>query len=159
MSFDLGFKERREENTSSAESPTSPPWVLCGTFFNFLTKLKNAPGEIRTPDLLVRSQTLYPTKLRVHKTAIYIKQAIPKGYEPIRMQSSKYSLCAVSRLINASHYKSRCSQTLYPTKLRVHKTAMYTNKPSPKARTNKEASQNLFASQKTTSACKLALNC
>jgi hypothetical protein len=23
-----------------------------------------APGEIRTPDLLVRSQTLYPTELR-----------------------------------------------------------------------------------------------
>jgi len=25
-----------------------------------------APGAIRTPDLLVRSQTLYPTELRVH---------------------------------------------------------------------------------------------
>ena len=25
-----------------------------------------APGEIRTPDLLVRSQTLYPTELRAH---------------------------------------------------------------------------------------------
>ena len=27
-----------------------------------------APGEIRTPDLLVRSQTLYPTELRAHRT-------------------------------------------------------------------------------------------
>ncbi len=26
--------------------------------------LKHAPGEIRTPDLLVRSQTLYPTELQ-----------------------------------------------------------------------------------------------
>ena len=26
--------------------------------------LSGAPGEIRTPDLLVRSQTLYPTELR-----------------------------------------------------------------------------------------------
>jgi hypothetical protein len=26
-----------------------------------------APGEIRTPDLLVRSQPLYPTELRAHK--------------------------------------------------------------------------------------------
>ena len=28
--------------------------------------LYGAPGEIRTPDLLVRSQTLYPTELRAH---------------------------------------------------------------------------------------------
>jgi hypothetical protein len=27
---------------------------------------KCAPGEIRTPDLLVRSQALYPTELRAH---------------------------------------------------------------------------------------------
>jgi hypothetical protein len=27
-------------------------------------ELDGAPGEIRTPDLLVRSQTLYPTELR-----------------------------------------------------------------------------------------------
>ena len=30
--------------------------------------LYGAPGEIRTPDLLVRSQTLYPTELRAQKT-------------------------------------------------------------------------------------------
>ena len=34
----------------------------------FRTKGKNgAPGEIRTPDLLVRSQTLYPAELRAHR--------------------------------------------------------------------------------------------
>ncbi len=32
----------------------------CGVF------VYGAPGEIRTPDLLVRSQTLYPTGLRAH---------------------------------------------------------------------------------------------
>jgi hypothetical protein len=33
----------------------------------FLKNLESgAPGEIRTPDLLVRSQTLYPTELRAH---------------------------------------------------------------------------------------------
>jgi hypothetical protein len=31
-------------------------------------KMENgAPGEIRTPDLLVRSQTLYPAELRAHR--------------------------------------------------------------------------------------------
>src|SRR3984957_8689691 len=34
-----------------------------------------ARGEIRTPDLLVRSQTLYPTELRAHA---YLKR-LPKG--------------------------------------------------------------------------------
>ena len=28
--------------------------------------LIGAPGGIRTPDLLIRSQTLYPTELRAH---------------------------------------------------------------------------------------------
>ena len=28
--------------------------------------ISGAPGEIRTPDLLVRSQALYPTELRAH---------------------------------------------------------------------------------------------
>lgn len=30
--------------------------------------LLGAPGGIRTPDLLIRSQTLYPTELRAHIT-------------------------------------------------------------------------------------------
>jgi hypothetical protein len=28
--------------------------------------LNGAPGEIRTPDLLIRSQSLYPAELRAH---------------------------------------------------------------------------------------------
>ena len=30
-------------------------------------RIPGAPGEIRTPDLLIRSQTLYPTELRAQK--------------------------------------------------------------------------------------------
>ena len=41
-----------------------------------------APGEIRTPDLLVRSQTLYPTELRAQKTVPTSLLTIPakQGY-------------------------------------------------------------------------------
>ena|GEM_PF-6086465 len=31
------------------------------------TRVGGAPGEIRTPDLLVRSQTLYPTELQARQ--------------------------------------------------------------------------------------------
>jgi hypothetical protein len=31
-------------------------------------KINGAPGEIRTPDPLVRSQMLYPAELRARKT-------------------------------------------------------------------------------------------
>jgi DNA mismatch endonuclease (patch repair protein) len=31
-----------------------------------LCRLNSAPGEIRTPDLLIRSQSLYPAELRAH---------------------------------------------------------------------------------------------
>jgi hypothetical protein len=33
---------------------------------NEIKKKSGAPGGTRTPDLLVRSQTLYPTELRAH---------------------------------------------------------------------------------------------
>ena len=32
------------------------------------------PGEIRTPDPLVRSQVLYPAELRAHEKNIYYKR-------------------------------------------------------------------------------------
>ena len=37
------------------------------TFFEF-----GAPGEIRTPDQLVRSQLLYPAELRAHSVVQYL---------------------------------------------------------------------------------------
>ena len=36
-------------------------------------KKDGAPGEIRTPDPLVRSQVLYPAELRAHETIIHNK--------------------------------------------------------------------------------------
>ena len=41
--------------------------VNLGSFLNFLFCLiYGAPGEIRTPGLLIRSQSLYPAELRAH---------------------------------------------------------------------------------------------
>src|SRR5215831_18392589 len=37
-----------------------------------------APGESRTPDLLVRSQTLYPAELRAHRHDLTQLGAIPQ---------------------------------------------------------------------------------
>ena len=37
-------------------------------FFTVVYFQNGAPGEIRTPDLLIRSQAPCPTELRVHKT-------------------------------------------------------------------------------------------
>src|ERR1700734_497272 len=46
-------------------------WVGCfPTRCLQVTESFGAPGVIRTPDLLVRSQTLYPTELRAQKTSI-----------------------------------------------------------------------------------------
>ena len=43
---------------------------------NRLKGMKNsgAPGEIRTPDLLLRRQSLYPAELRAHPSRVYIHQ-------------------------------------------------------------------------------------
>jgi hypothetical protein len=40
-----------------------------------------APGEIRTPDLLIRSQSLYPTELRAqpHRAFHYTDEKIQPG--------------------------------------------------------------------------------
>ena len=37
--------------------------------------LLNVPGGIRTPDLLVRSQTLYPAELRAHILFFVLRRA------------------------------------------------------------------------------------
>src|ERR1035441_9509152 len=34
-----------------------------------------APGEIRTPDLLIRSQPLYPTELRAHASSDFSRKS------------------------------------------------------------------------------------
>lgn len=48
-----------------------------------------APGAIRTPDLLIRSQLLYPTELRVHKEGV-IETRIKKNATEI--QINEFSL-------------------------------------------------------------------
>jgi hypothetical protein len=47
-------------------------------------ELNGAPGEIRTPDLLVRSQALYPTELRAHLSKIIGggERGIARRYAP-----------------------------------------------------------------------------
>ena len=40
--------------------------LLCHSQRTLNLELSGAPGETRTPDLLVRSQPLYPTELRAH---------------------------------------------------------------------------------------------
>src|ERR1700676_3136118 len=45
----------------------SGQWFRCGEYRRRTSKKNGAPGGTRTPDLLVRSQTLYPTELRARR--------------------------------------------------------------------------------------------
>ncbi len=58
------------------------PWFST-SLKRFMTCKTGAPGEIRTPDLLVRSQTLYPTELRAHAFPFPLSRIVPacKGCE------------------------------------------------------------------------------
>ena len=55
--------------------------------------LESVGEKIRTPDLLIRSQTLYPAELRPH---IYFIRYMPEtGIEPVRGVSSQdFKSCA-----------------------------------------------------------------
>jgi hypothetical protein len=53
-----GFPASRDDSLSSEKKPEA---VLLPAF-----EFYGGPGEIRTPDQLVRSQLLYPTELRIH---------------------------------------------------------------------------------------------
>ncbi len=46
-------------------------------------KFHGAPGEIRTPDTLVRSQVLYPTELRTQKIELSNMMVGRIGIEPM----------------------------------------------------------------------------
>ncbi len=41
-----------------------------------MTELKNAPGEIRTPNHLIRSQVLYPLSYEGRQAILYLKQHV-----------------------------------------------------------------------------------
>src|ERR1019366_5155685 len=55
-------------------------FVLCG-----------APGEIRTPDLLIRSQPLYPTELRAHATVDFSRK-LPLRHHRIDQPADAFHL-------------------------------------------------------------------
>ena len=59
-----GFTTRPLQNTF-AKTKIAPTRAL-SPLYSHSAFQSGAPGEIRTPDLLVRSQTLYPTELRAH---------------------------------------------------------------------------------------------
>ncbi len=49
-------------------------WPSFGIYFLQLSDFIGAPGEIRTPDTLIRSQVLYPTELRARiRPPVYIR--------------------------------------------------------------------------------------
>ena len=50
------------------QAKTERPLLVCGLQVNLFKdwQLYGAPGEIRTPGLLIRSQSLYPAELRAH---------------------------------------------------------------------------------------------
>jgi hypothetical protein len=64
------------------------PWsqTRCSTKLSHFPKY-GVPGETRTPNLLIRSQTLYPIELRAHLYELHyeVKRLVPRtGIEPVR---------------------------------------------------------------------------
>lgn len=59
-----GATEKVPANGNQRDSKTTDPLLAKKS----LVILNGAPGRARTCDLLIRSQTLYPTELRVHGT-------------------------------------------------------------------------------------------
>src|SRR5580704_9302307 len=59
VSCDRSSRRRRTKHGHSANSRTKH-------MMQVIVEKYGAPGGTRTPDLLVRSQTLYPTELRAH---------------------------------------------------------------------------------------------
>ena len=49
-----------------ANKDTKEKSAFTGARFVFRSGVNGAPGEIRTPGLLIRSQSLYPAELRAH---------------------------------------------------------------------------------------------
>jgi hypothetical protein len=60
-----------------------------GLNFLFCLRCHGAPGVIRTPDLLVRSQTLYPTELRARRFQSNSWQAVFNTGVPVWVRDMK----------------------------------------------------------------------
>ena len=71
----------RMPRRGSEESPEAMcrRGVMCARFLWLLPGLAGTPERIRTSDLLLRRQTLYPAELRVHVTRFYRKAGRPGG--------------------------------------------------------------------------------
>jgi hypothetical protein len=65
--FNLVEGEGFEPSKTESADLQSAPFGRSGTPPDYLFPLIGAPGEIRTPDPLVRSQILYPTELRAQR--------------------------------------------------------------------------------------------
>ena len=63
LDVDLGYFDNESGRVEPGSNPFMPDKVLTMCPENTPRKI-GAPGEIRTPDRLVRSQVLYPTELR-----------------------------------------------------------------------------------------------
>ena len=62
------------------EPATSWSQTMCTAKLCYFPIIYGAPEGIRTPDLLVRSQTLYPAELRAHSSALFnIYQMVAPG--------------------------------------------------------------------------------
>src|ERR1039458_7361891 len=62
---------------------TAPRFANCSRSLNARTLLRQkgksgAPGEIRTPDLLLRRQSLYPSELRAHTNSFSLHGRVKK---------------------------------------------------------------------------------
>ena len=96
--------------SSPSEEPNKKPHLNCRWGFLF-----GAPGGIRTPDQLVRSQLLYPAELRTHKLFIFL------------YFTTLHRWYSIIRLIHEAHpYGAACGsaislQVKLSAELRTHK--------------------------------------
>ena len=91
------------------------------------TSWNGAPGEIRTPDPLVRSQVLYPTELRARCGTTEFSNGLPRllpPYQAWRQEGWKVSQGPRGRRSTAPPLSSRI-----PLRLLTDKTARIIKRP------------------------------
>jgi hypothetical protein len=69
-----GMQPSKDIGISGPEQPAHPTAAA-------LRKMCGAPGEIRTPDPLVRSQMLYPAELRAHENSVEQRKTVRDSEE------------------------------------------------------------------------------
>ena len=79
------YQYRTSVENKNSHASLKPAWLL---------DFNGGPGGIRTPDLLVRSQTLYPAELRSHVIAVFNSKAIiTKMKWIVNTFSENYRIC------------------------------------------------------------------